>query len=121
MVTDPYKPIALVVEDDVLQRLMVATLLEDSDMDVVQCESGEAAELVLNKIGGCLCLLFTDVNLSGSVTGDELANLVAERYPRMKIIVTSARGPPPLPRSALFMGKPWNPETVVREAKAARF
>jgi CheY-like chemotaxis protein len=46
-----------VVDDDALQRLTVVTLLEDTDMNVVQCESGEAAESILNRIGGCFCLL----------------------------------------------------------------
>jgi two-component system cell cycle response regulator CpdR len=59
----------------------------------------------------------TDVNLAGTVTGAELAKVAAERYPKMRIIVTSGRGSPPA--SALFMAKPWNPEAVVREAKAA--
>jgi len=51
--TAPHKPIALVADDDALQRLTVVTLLEETDMNVVQYESGEAAELILNKIDGC--------------------------------------------------------------------
>ncbi len=57
---------ALVVEDDHAQRSLVSMLLEESDIKVIQCESAEAAVLVLNKIGGCLSILFTDVNLAGS-------------------------------------------------------
>jgi two-component system cell cycle response regulator CpdR len=55
--TEPHRPIAWVVDDDALQRLTVVTLLEGTDMNVVQCESGEAAESILNRIGGCFCLL----------------------------------------------------------------
>jgi len=66
---------ALVVEDDVLQRASVAILLEESDMDVFQCESAEAAELVLEHVGSAICFLFTDVNLAGSMTGIELARI----------------------------------------------
>jgi hypothetical protein len=50
-----YRPIALVVEDDFLQRSSIALLLEDREMDVFQCESAEAAELVLQKAGGATC------------------------------------------------------------------
>jgi two-component system, cell cycle response regulator CpdR len=117
---DAYRPTALVVEDDGLQRLAAATLLQETDMDVIQCESGEAAELVLNRQGGCLCLMFTDVNLSGRMTGAELAALAAERFPHMRVIVTSGRGPPALPPGALFMAKPWRPAELVEEARASR-
>ena len=46
-----YKRLALVVEDDPVQRETIVTLLEGSDMDVIQCESGEAAEMVLELAG----------------------------------------------------------------------
>ena len=67
------KATALVVEDDQIQRAMVAMLLEETDIQVIQCESAEAAELVLEKVGGCLCMVFTDVYLAGRMTGAELA------------------------------------------------
>jgi two-component system cell cycle response regulator CpdR len=75
----PYKPIALVVEDDAFQRAIIAILLEETEMQVFQCESGEAAELLLEKFGGCMCFMFTDVNLAGSMTGTDLASLAAAR------------------------------------------
>jgi hypothetical protein len=37
----PFKPIAVVVEDDILQREDVAALLEESEMRVVQCDTAE--------------------------------------------------------------------------------
>ena len=51
----PFKPIALVVEDDFWQREMAVTLLEESGMGVIQCESAEAAMSVLEKIGRAHC------------------------------------------------------------------
>lgn len=44
-----------------MQRAMICLLLEESGYDVIQCESAEAAELVLEKNAGALCLLMTDV------------------------------------------------------------
>ena len=41
------KFIALVVEDDPFQRAFVADLLKDEGLQVVECASAEAAELVL--------------------------------------------------------------------------
>jgi len=115
----PYRPIALVVEDDELQRASAAILLEGSEMDVFQCESGEAAELTLEKVGGALCFLFTDVNLAGSTTGVDLANLAIARYPQMRVIVTSGHEAPPLPHGARFMKKPWDSLELLREANEA--
>jgi CheY-like chemotaxis protein len=60
----PSRHIALVVEDDWLQRADIVSLLEESGMHVMQCESAEAALSVLDKFGGCLTMLFTDVNLA---------------------------------------------------------
>jgi two-component system cell cycle response regulator CpdR len=113
--TEVHKPVALVVEDDKIQRSLVALLLEKEDMDVIQCESGEAAELVLNKVGGCLSLMFTDVNLAGRMTGADLAVIASTRYPLLKVIVTSGRNPL-LPTGTSFMPKPWSSTEVLREA-----
>ncbi len=59
------KPTALVVENDEMQRTLVSTLLEESEMNVIQCESAEAAVYVLDQSGGCLSIIFTDVELAG--------------------------------------------------------
>jgi two-component system cell cycle response regulator CpdR len=114
-----YRPIALVVEDDFLQRTSAALLLEQTEMDVFQCESAEAAELVLQKVGGAICFMLTDVNLAGSMTGAELAGLAASRYPKIKIVVTSGNSAPPLPKGTVFMQKPWNSLDLLREAGEA--
>jgi CheY-like chemotaxis protein len=47
----PFKPIAMVVEDDVFQRAEVATLLEECEMGVIECDSAEEAVHVLEKFG----------------------------------------------------------------------
>lgn len=117
----PFKPIALVVEDDELQRELVATLLEESEMGVIQCESAEAALRVLEKLGGCVAMMFTDVNLAGRIDGIELASFAADRFPEMHVIVTSGVDQTkPLPPKAKFMPKPWLALDVLREAERAQ-
>jgi two-component system, cell cycle response regulator CpdR len=111
------KSIALVVEDDQMQRAKVATLLKEADFQVIQCESGEAAELVLEKVGGCLRMMFADVELAGRMTGNELATMARRRFPDLKIIVTSGRNRPDLPDGTTFMPKPWRTLDVVREVE----
>ena len=43
-------PLALVVEDDDNQRALLSTLLEESEMEVLECDSAEAAISVLNRM-----------------------------------------------------------------------
>ena len=116
----PFRATALIVEDDPTQREMIALLLEESDYDVVACESAEAAELVLNKPGDRFMLLMTDVNLAGRMSGVELAHIARARHPHINIVVTSGRPlSQPLPGNAKFWSKPWAPLDVLREAEVA--
>ncbi len=113
---EPDKRIALVVEDDAFQRESIVTLLQESEMQVIQCESGEAAELVLEHVGGCLAALLTDVNLAGTMDGIELAQIARQRFPELRIIVISASPRVSrLPDGTQFIAKPWRPLELLRE------
>ena len=117
--SQPYKQIALVVEDDALQRESIVTLLEQSEMDVISCESGEAAALVLDHVGGCLTTLLTDVNLAGAMDGIELAQIAHDRFPELRIVVISANPRVSrLPDGTQFIAKPWEPLELLRQAHA---
>jgi two-component system, cell cycle response regulator CpdR len=117
----PFRATALVVEDDAMQREMIVMLLEESDYHVIQCESGEAAALVLDQVGTTLSLLMTDVNLAGKMTGQELAAIARSRHPALDVVVTS--GKPlsgRLPDGVKFWSKPWAALDVLREAELAQ-
>ncbi|MFL6839360.1 MAG: response regulator, partial [Bradyrhizobium sp.] len=104
------------------QREMIGLLLEESDFDVIACESAEAAEVVLRCNGGNLDLMMTDVNLAGAMDGVELAHIAKRCNPALDVIVTSGkplRGP--LPDGAKFWSKPWAPLDVIREAERMLF
>ena len=116
--TKPFRATALVVEDDPMQREMICLLLEESDMDVIECESAEAAELVLEEAGASLVLMMTDVQLAGHKSGVDLAHVAKKFNPDMDVIVTS--GIPlrqALPDGTIFWRKPWAPLDVIREAE----
>ncbi len=117
----PYRATALVVENDPMQREMICLLLEESDYAVIQCESAEAAELVLDKHGGSLALMITDVALAGRMSGVELARIATARNPGLDVIVTSRDAlPESLPAGAKFWSKPWVPLDILREAELAQ-
>ena len=71
----PFRATALVVEDDPMQREMISLLLEESDFDVIECESAEAAALVLQRQAGGIALVMTDVSLAGTMDGVTLAHV----------------------------------------------
>jgi DNA-binding NtrC family response regulator len=115
----PFRATALIVEDDPMQREMISLLLEESDYDVISCETAEAAELVLKR-NGRVVLLMTDVQLAGRMSGVELAHIAKRRNPGLNVVVTSGRPlSQPLPEDAKFWSKPWAPLDVLREAEVA--
>lgn len=113
----PEKPLALVVEDDELQREMAAVVLEGCEMEVIPCESAEAAASILEVLNKRPAMIFTDVRLPGVLTGADLAFLARSKFPNMRVVVTSGDDlPPPLPDGAHFIPKPWTARELIHEA-----
>jgi CheY-like chemotaxis protein len=111
-------PVALVVEEDSEQRELASALLEESALDVITCESGEAALAVMQRRNGVV-LIFADVRLAGMIDGVDLARLVAHHWPATKVIVTGAPGDRTdgLPVDAAYMHKPWRAIDVLNAAQ----
>ena len=110
-------PIALVVEDDVMQCETLAMLLEESGMGVIPCRNAEAALSVLKKMGAFVSVMVTDVNLTGQTDGVQLAHFAHQHYPNMHVIVTSGGDlTRQLPEGTTFIPKPWVALELLREA-----
>ncbi|MFL5240026.1 MAG: response regulator [Rhizomicrobium sp.] len=112
--------LALVVEDDQIQRDVLVSVLKGEKLDVVQCESAEAAELVVSKIGTELQLLVIDVWLAGECAGVELAEYAARRFPHIHIVVASGDEDLSLPQQVRFLRKPHRPADVLSAATRQR-
>jgi DNA-binding NtrC family response regulator len=113
----PFKPIALVVEDDILQRERVVALLEESEMGVIECEDTQGALGVLDKLGDCVSVMFIDTKPTGKLDDVELARFATQSYPNIHAIVTSAIPPTKsLPKGVTVIPKQWLPLDVLREA-----
>lgn len=105
----------LVVEDEVMISNLVADCLTASGFSVHEVTTADAA-LRYIKSGADIDVLFTDINLPGSMNGIELAKRARELRPEMPIVYASGRYKfseisPLVPRS-LFMSKPYDPEDV---------
>ena len=111
----PIPRVAVIVEDDDIQRDMIALLLDESDFQVIQCEDAETASLALKARHPVL--LITDVNLAGRMNGIELARLARTNNPALRVVVISGQQPmSALPEGVTFLAKPVYPTTLIREA-----
>ena len=82
--------LVLLVEDEVLVRLVACDGLEAAGFTVVEANDAQEALDVLasrSDIG----VLFTDVNMPGALDGLDLAELVHLRWPHIKLVVTSGK------------------------------
>ena len=86
-------PTVLIVEDETLISHLVADWLNDRGFAVHEAASGDEALAYIDR-GGPVDVMFTDVNLPGSINGAELAAQVRERRPELPIVDASG----PLPR-----------------------
>ncbi|MDR7040467.1 CheY-like chemotaxis protein [Methylobacterium sp. BE186] len=114
--------LVLIVEDDPDVRDLAMALLDETVLDVVTCESGEAAVQLLKERAEDIAMLFTDVQLAGSMDGIELAKAVNGLWPSIHLVVTSghtAAQVADLPGEAVFMAKPWLALDVLREVDRA--
>jgi DNA-binding NtrC family response regulator len=100
----------LVVDDEVLVRQVSAVQLEDAGYEVLEASSAEEALSVLES-GQSIGVLFTDVNMPGDLDGLDLARLVHERWPAVRLILTSGRGEvsqSDIPDDGRFLPKPYS-------------
>jgi CheY-like chemotaxis protein len=84
-------PSVLVVEDDVLVRTVVAAYLRECGFDVVEAGSADEAIRVL-EADIQVDIVFSDVNMPGSMDGFGLAQWLRREHPGLKIILTSGAG-----------------------------
>jgi len=119
------RPLALLVEDEVIFRLGVESILDEAGYDVV--EAGTVAEALPHLDGGReVVLLLTDVRMPGAQDGFALARLASERHPSLAIVVVSAAVTPrpgDMPEGATFLEKPFTSrrlDAAIAGSRAAR-
>jgi two-component system, response regulator PdtaR len=108
------RPVVLIVEDELLVRMDAVEVIEADGFEVIEAKNADDAIAILeqrNDIG----LIFTDIDMPGSMDGLKLAHFVKDRWPPIKIIATSGHATitaNDLPEGGRFMPKPYNPTEV---------
>jgi two-component system, response regulator PdtaR len=112
--------VVLVVENNALIRLSVADHLRDVGYSVLEASNGDEALAVLASPLP-VEVVFTDVQMPGSIDGNELAHWTRENHPETRVILTSAQ-PKAFSREPLddvpFIPKPYQPEEVAERVRA---
>jgi CheY-like chemotaxis protein len=110
----------LVVEDEALILMDIADQLEDEGFKVYQAANADIAiELLATHLD--IRLLFTDIDMPGSMDGLKLATVVRRRWPPIKIIVTSGARLveiTDLPNGSVFFAKPYIHPAVVQSIQS---
>lgn len=86
---DESAPHILVVEDEPLIRMTISEALRELSACVIEAATADEAWDYLMS-GGRADLVFTDHRMPGSMTGAQLARRVRERFPALRVILTSA-------------------------------
>lgn len=105
----------LVVEDEPLLRFDAVDLIEEAGFNVYSAANADQAILLLERHPD-IRVLFTDIDMPGSMDGLKLAHAVRKRWPPVTIIVTSGHmdvKAEQMPENGLFFSKPYPPTKVV--------
>lgn len=114
-------PFVLVVEDECFVRMVAVDMLEDAGFTVLEAPTADAAWSVLER-GPLVDVLFTDIDMPGSMDGLALAGRVAERWPHIRLVVTSGRCSlrhDEVPDDGRFLPKPYERSQLLDAVRAA--
>jgi CheY-like chemotaxis protein len=113
--TSPSKTTAvLIVEDEPLVRFCAAQIVQEAGFAVIEAANADEAIAILESRRD-IRVVFTDMHMPGSMDGLKLAHAVRDRWPPIKIIVTSGHewvGPHDLPDGGRFFAKPYDPGEI---------
>jgi two-component system, response regulator PdtaR len=110
------KHAVLVVEDEVLVRLMMAEELRSAGYEVIEAATADEALDALAHIPG-VSLVITDIRMPGSMDGLRLARLVRSEYPATRILLTSGNFPNVAIDHDGFFLKPYDPRKMIHHIK----
>jgi two-component system, response regulator PdtaR len=110
------RAVILIVEDELLIRMNAVEMIEEAGFEVVEATNADVAIAILEARSD-IRVVFTDIQMPGSMNGLKLAAAVRGRWPPIKIIATSgnyAVRDGELPEGSVFLQKPYNAASVGR-------
>jgi two-component system, response regulator PdtaR len=114
------RQVILIVEDEPLLRMLAVELVEEAGFVALEAADADEAVALLESRPD-ISLLFTDINMPGSMDGLKLAQAVRDRWPPVKILLVSGQVPPwqaDLPPNSRFIAKPYRAAAMVEELRS---
>jgi CheY-like chemotaxis protein len=108
------KIVILVVEDEALIRMNTIEMIEDAGYDVVAAADVAGAIDILERRND-VAILFTDINMPGSLDGLRLAQYVGELWPSIRVVITSGKTilrDKDIPPDGRFLLKPYSSQQI---------
>lgn len=105
----------LVVEDEFFVRLHAVHLVEDAGFEAVEAANADEAILILEARKD-IRIVFTDINMPGSMDGLKLAHAIRKRWPPIELILTSGHfdiANSELPARGCFFPKPYQDDAII--------
>src|ERR1700737_3064301 len=112
--------VVLVVEDEMLLRMRAVDMVEDAGYTSVEAVDADAAFAILESRSD-IALLFTDIQMRGSMDGLGLARSVHDRWPPIKIILVSGQlklANIDIPAGSRFFGKPLEARVMIAQMQS---
>lgn len=106
--------LVLVVEDDPLVLLSAVDTIEDAGYRVLEASNADDAIRLLEQHPE-IRIVFTDIEMPGSMDGIKLAAFIRDRWPPVEIIITSGRvlaTDVALPERGIFLAKPYQSQEL---------
>lgn len=107
----------LVVEDEMVLRMRAVDIVEDAGFTAVEAVSADEALAILEARSD-ISLLFSDIQMPGTMDGLKLAHAVHDRWPGIKIILVSGQvklTDADKPTDSRFFGKPLDVKGMINE------
>jgi two-component system, response regulator PdtaR len=116
----PVSTLVLVAEDEELVRLVIVQALRDEGFEVMEVEHAEAALIVLESHARRIHVLFTEIQMPGTIDGLALAHHTSKHWPWIGLLITSARPGPDraaFPEESRFLAKPYQHRHLIRHIR----
>jgi CheY-like chemotaxis protein len=105
----------LVVEDEFLSRLHAVNLVEDAGYIAVEASNADEAISILEARKD-IRIVFTDIDMPGSMDGLKLAQAIRKRWPPIELIITSGHvdaNEKEIPERGRFFPKPYRDQEII--------
>jgi CheY-like chemotaxis protein len=113
-------PVILIVEDDLFLRMLTVEFVNEAGFATLEASDADQAIAMLES-NPRITVLFTDINMPGSMDGLKLARVASQRWPAIEILIASGQAllqQADLPPNGRFLRKPYRAAAVIADLHA---